>query len=757
MQIGGSFMRFYHILITSILFSLLLLISIPAHVLATDQPDKKAVILVMDYCSAADLEQADTPNLDHLISQSGTALINIRTKSKLPASSYMSLAVGNRVGLIPHCEYSFNNQEYVKELPNIFADENSKLKAGAIYKLFTGQSTSSNEVVNLYSEPLKKYAGKYYPVFEIGQLGKLARESGLSVAVLGNSDTGTFIDRSIVLLAMDENGRVPRGDVSRTLLESDPQSLGGVRSNHQVLLDQISHLLPGTDILVVDLGDTSRVEKSRENCSEPQLLLHRRKAIEQNDRLIGKIMAELDMKKTMLTIITPNPNKDMTLQGNFALTPIILYKPDEGPGLLTSSTTRRSGVVNSSDFLPAVMNYFDTAKFPAGSGINIVKTGRNQLDILSQQATFYLNQRLSRNPVHYLFMLLALLTILASILLYTGKYPKLRNYYYIIVYSTLSVPIVLLFLYYTGYNSLPLTLLITLGAVLLSGSAIHVVCRQPEKALMILCGLTTLLLTVDCFRGAPLMLFSLLGSDTIAGGRFYGLGNDFSGIYLAAALVFICLLLASSRLRPAAKTLLGVIPLLIVSAAIGSPQYGADVGGLITTLVTTGVFVLFYLEKKLHLKQLLLIGGTAVLLVILVAVLDSLFSSNPSHAGKTIILLLNGGFPAFWAILRTKLGIVGSTIIHSAWSIVFLICIMVILYFWFKGRARILRMAEEQPELNKLGTLLLIMIITLFAVNDTGVIAAALATLYLLSSIAILRIPDGQQPIPAPSPTASRV
>ncbi|MEN6325297.1 MAG: hypothetical protein ABFD18_03675 [Syntrophomonas sp.] len=749
-------MRFYHTLLTSLLFSLFLLLSIPNLVLAADQPDKRAVILVMDYCDVADLEQANTPNLDRLISKSGTALINIRTKSKLPSSSYMSLAVGNRVGLIPNCEYSFNSQEYVKELPNMFVDENSKLKAGTIYKLFTGQSPLPNEVINLYSEPLKKYAGKHYPVFEIGQLGKLARESGLNIAVLGNSDTSTFINRNIVLLAMDENGRVPQGNVSRTLLENDPQSLGGVRSNHQVLLGQINRLLPTSNILVVDLGDTSRVEKSRENCSEQQLLLHRRKAIEQNDRLIGKIMAELDMKQTLLFILTPNPNKDMTLQGNFALTPIIMYKPEDGPGLLTSSTTRRSGVVNSSDFLPAVMNYFDTAKFPAGSGISIVKTECNQLEILKQQANFYLNQRLSRNPVHYLFMLLAFLTILASILLYTGKHPKLRNYYYIIIYSTLSVPLVLLFLYYTGYKSLPLTLLITLGAALLSGSIIHTVCRRPDRALMILCGLTTLLLTIDCFRGAPLMLFSLLGSDTIAGGRFYGLGNDFSGVYLAAALVFTGLLLAPSKLRPAAKTLLGIVPLLIVSAAIGSPQYGADVGGLITTLVTTGVFVLFYLEKKLQFKQLLLIGGTAVLLVIVVAIMDSLFSSNPSHAGKTIILLFNGGFAAFWAILRTKLGIVGSTIIHSAWSIVLLICIIVLLYFWFKDRPRILRMAQEQPELNKLGKLLLIMTITLFAVNDTGVIAAALAALYLLSSMGMLRLQEGQ-PIPAPGKTASRI
>lgn len=737
-------MRFYHTFIRLLLFSLFLLLNIPDVVLAADQPDKRAVILVMDYCDVSDLEQANTPNLDRLISKSGTALINIRTKSKLPSSSYMSLAVGNRVGLIPNCEYSFNSQEYVKDLPNIFVDENSKLKAGTIYGLFTGKSTLPNEVINLYSEPLKKYASKYYPVFEIGQLGKLTRESGLNVAVLGNSDTSTFIDRNIVLLAMDENGRVPRGNVSRTILESDPHSLGGVRSNHQVLLEEINHLLPDTDVLVVDMGDTSRVEKSRENCSEQQLLLHRRKAIEQNDRLIGKIMAKLDMKQTLLAILTPNPNKDMTLQGNFALTPIIMYKPEDGPGLLTSSTTRRSGVVNSSDFLPAVMNYFDSTKFPAGSGMSIVKTDHNQLEILKQQANFYLNQRLSRNPVHYLFMLLALLTILASILLYMDKYPKLKNYYYIIIYSTLSVPVVLLFLYYTGYKSLPLTLLITLGAALLTGSLLHAVCRKPDRALMILCGLTTLLLTIDCFRGAPLMLFSLLGSDTIAGGRFYGLGNDFSGVYLAAALVFICLLLALCKMRPAAKTLLGVVPLLVISAAIGSPKYGADVGGLITTLVTTGVFILFYLEKKLRLKQLLLIGGTAVLLVILVAIMDSLFSSNPSHAGKTIILLLNGGFAAFWAILRTKLGIVGSTIIHSSWSIVLLICITVILFFWFKDRPRILRMAAEQPELNKLGKLLLIMIITLFMVNDTGVIAAALATLYLLSSMGMLRIPDRQ-------------
>ncbi|MDD3268194.1 MAG: hypothetical protein PHX14_02640 [Syntrophomonadaceae bacterium] len=736
-------MKCYHTLLKTIFLSLLLLLSMSNITLAAGQLDKKAVILIMDYCDVADLEQANTPNLDRLMTKSGTALINIRTKSRLPGSSYMSLAVGSRVGMISNSEYSFNNSEIVKEIPNVFADEDSKLKAGDLYRLFTGKSAAPGGVINLYSEPLKKYASKHYPVFEIGQLGKLARESNLAIAVLGNSDTSTLIDRNIVLLAMDENGRVPQGNVSQDVLESAPQSLGGVRSNHQALMADMNSLLPSTDILIMDMGDTSRVEKSRENCSEELLLMHRRKAIEQNDRLLGKIMAAIDMHQTLLLLLTPNPNKDMTLQGNFALTPIIMYNPEDGPGLLTSSTTRRTGVVNSSDFLPTVINYFDETIFPAGSGMNIIKTDRNQLNLLEEQATFYLNQRLSRNPVHYLYMLLGLLAILASIMLYTGKYARLKNYYYITIYAALSVPIIFLFLYLGNYNSLPLTLLITLAASLLSGSIIHAVFRQPDNALIFLCGITTILLTIDCFRGSPLMLFSLLGSDTIAGGRFYGLGNDFSGVYLAAALVSTCLLLARSQMRPAAKALAGLIPLSIVSIAIGSPSYGADVGGLVTTLVTTGVFLLFYLEKKLHLKQLLLIGGVAVLLVILVATMDSLFSSNPSHAGKTMILLFNGGFAAFWAIIRTKVGIVGSTIYHSSWSIVLLLCIMVMLFFWFKDQLRILQMAEEQPELNKLAKLLLIMITTLFAVNDTGVIAAALATLYLLSCVGMLRIPVG--------------
>ncbi|MDD3024602.1 MAG: hypothetical protein PHE26_11960 [Syntrophomonadaceae bacterium] len=712
--------------------------------LAADKPDKNALILIMDYCDAADLDRADTPNLDRLIARSGTALINIRSKSRLPGSSYMTLGVGSRVGMFSNSEYSFNSQEVVKELPNVFNDEDSQLKAGSLYKLFTGKSAPANGVVSLYSEPLKKYGSKHYPVFEIGQLGKLARESGINIAVLGNSDTNTFIDRNAVLLAMDENGQVPKGNVSSELLEIDSRSLGGVRSNHKVLLGNIQSLLQSSDILVLDMGDTSRVEKSRENCSEELLLKHRQKAIEQNDLLIGKIIAQTDMKQTMLIILTPNPNKDMLLQGNFALTPVIMYHPEEGQGLLTSPTTRRTGLVNSSDFLPTVINYFDKTKFPAGSGMSIIKTNHNQLELLDQQANLFLNLRKSRNPAHYLFMFLAFLSILCSILLYTGKYNILRNYYYVVIYAALSVPIIFLFLNLTNYNSLFITLLVLLGASLLSGTILHAVFKQPDKALIFLCGLTALLLTIDCFRGSPLMLLSLLGSDAIAGGRFYGLGNDYMGVYLAAALVFICLLLARSSLLPAAKTAAGVVLLLIVSVAIGSPSYGADVGGLITTLVTLGIFVLFNLEKKLHLKQLFFIGAISALMVTLVAFMDSLFSSNPSHAGRSINLLLNGEAAEFLAILRIKIGIVGSTIYNSSWSIILLISIIVILFFWFKDRERILSMAAEQPALNQLSKLLIITVITVFAVNDTGVIAAALAALYLISCIGLLRTAAGQ-------------
>ena len=273
--------------------------------------DKKVVLLVMDYVDTSDLEAAHTPNLDKLIAQSGTGLMNIRAKNRYPSSSYMSIAVGNRVGTINKAELAFNSQEVIKSLPNVFEADEPYWKAHELYSLFTGMKAPEDGIVNLYVESMKKMLPCYNPAFEIGQIGKIAKANNLSITVLGNADTIDTLNRDVVLLGMDENGVVLQGDVSADLLEYDSLVAGGAKTNHEVLLQKFKIIFPPTDLLIVDLGDTTRVELSRFLASDQVVFYQRKMAIERNDEFIGRLLPLLNLKSTMIMIITPNPHKDM--------------------------------------------------------------------------------------------------------------------------------------------------------------------------------------------------------------------------------------------------------------------------------------------------------------------------------------------------------------------------------------------------------------------------------------------------------------
>ena len=170
---------------------------------------------------------------------------------------------------------------------------------------------------------------------------------------------------------MDEKGIVPQGNVSQELLEVDPASPGGLRSSHDQIIDNMQDLLTVSDILIMDLGDTTRVEMNRENTSDYIVAEQRKKAVERNDLLLGRIISSINMEKTMLIMLSPNPNTEMLTAGNFGLTPAIIYSPESKPGVLTSNTTRRPGLVSNVDLKPTIFSYLEH-NYPV-HGINTIK------------------------------------------------------------------------------------------------------------------------------------------------------------------------------------------------------------------------------------------------------------------------------------------------------------------------------------------------------------------------------------------------
>lgn len=691
---------------------------------------KKAVIIVMDFIDVSDLLNANTPNLDRLIEKSATGLMNVRAKNTNPSSPYMSIGSGLKIGTVPNAELSFNSNENIAVLPYVFQNQNATVKAKNLYFTFTGKTPPAEGVVNIYIEMLKNTAFKYKPPYEPGQIGKIARENGLKVAVIGNADTISMLNRNIVLMAMDENGQVPLGNVSQNITRVNPLVLGGLQTDHQAMLSYINKYLPESDILFIDFGDTSRVENDGINAAPDIIEKQRKQALERNDQLLGEILSAIDLNKTMLIIMSPNPSKKMIEENNLGLTPIIVHYPEGKKGLLTSPTTRREGIVVSGDILPSIFSFFDREIVPASQGMQVIDKN-NHLNDLQNKLLFFKNLRTNRLPLNITFMITAIASILLGYAITSRRQNHLYQHMDKVIFTALCMPVVFLFISFTGYQSIFISIILTLLLSLSLALILLKIFADRLKGLFILTSATALLLIIDIFSGSALMLNSPLGSDAIAGGRFYGIGNDYMGILIASAVVATSLGINKFKAQNKFIIILSSLPLLIASLAIGYPELGANVGGFIASLFTWGVFVLVMSQDKLNIRKIIVTGLLSVFIVVAIASLDAFLNPNPSHAGRAIQSLLNGGSQAFLSIIRIKLGILASTVLHSVWTLVLII--EIILLFLCKNKNILSRIKSEYPFINKAITILMAAAAVVFAVNDTGVIAASFILLYLFS------------------------
>lgn len=695
-----------------------------------DKEPKKAVIIVMDFIDIADLMEAYTPHLKRLIENSATGLMNVRAKNLNPSSSYMSIGSGMKIGTIPNAELSFNSNENIAVLPYVFQNQNATVKAKNLYTAFTGKTAPSEGVVNIYIEMLKNTAFKYKPPYEPGQIGKIARENSLRIAVIGNADTISVPNRNIALLAMDENGRVPLGNVSQELTELNPLVLGGMQTDHQALLSYINKYLPASDILFIDFGDTSRIETDSINAAPDIVKKQRQKALERNDQLLGKILSIIDSYNTMLIIMAPNPSKQMIEEGNLGLTPIIVHYPEGKKGLLTSPTTRREGIVVSADILPSLFAYLDNEIIPANQGMQVIKK-ENSLEHLKSRLDFFKNLRANRLPLNISFMVLSLIVVLWGYIIISRSKKNLYSHMEKFIFTALCMPLVFLFISFTGYRSILISLIFSLFLSFLLAMIWLKFFADRLKGLFILTAATALLLIIDIFYGSPLMLNSPLGSDAIAGGRFYGIGNDYMGILIASAVTATALGIESLKTKNRFTIILSSLPLFIASLAIGHPKLGANVGGFIASLFTWGVFILIMSQNKLNIRKIIITGLLSILVVVAIASIDAFFNPNPSHAGKAVQSLFKGGGQAFFSIIRIKLGIVANTILHSVWTLVLITEIIILILC--KNKNILSSIQNEYPFINKGLTVLITAAAVVFAVNDTGVIAASFILLYLFS------------------------
>lgn len=383
-----------------------------------------------------------------------------------------------------------------------------------------------------------------------------------------------------------------------------------------------------------------------------------------------------------------------------------------------------------------------------------------------------------RFPLLYSFavyeMLVLLIGLLTSIRGLQLPRPRVMN---ILLFTLIWAPAVMLWSAAFAQHVVIQTtfiLLVTTGISVISS-------RWPLYHSLFAAGFITAgSIIVDGLTGGVLIQHSVLGYDPMIGARYYGIGNEYMGVLIGAA-VLMCaagMQFVSVRRRGKQGGLQGeagsvYVPELAqpdadpgvqkqVSAEMKAcfyavlilfalltfymihPRLGTNFGGSVTAAAAGGWLALRLYEhifrKRVLMKKLMLYVGSIALFVAAAIVAVHMFQAEgqASHIGKAIRMLADKEYDMLWGIIVRKLQMNWHLVNVSSWSKVFITGLFILSAGLLRPSGMFKTWHMHRPLLSVGFSAIALGAIVAFIFNDSGVVAAATMIIYAVAPMLLL-------------------
>jgi len=709
--------------------------------LAQAKQPRKAMLLLVDGLSLKDLEVAKTPHLDQLLKRGALGLMNVRTARGIDrGSSYLTIGSGAKAKAggstkIEVAGLAFNAQETYGETD-----------ASQAFFRQTGRKASSANVVHLGMADILRVNAELPYNSRPGALGEALKKAGFKVAVLGNADIPQEIHREVVLVGMDGLGRVDQGDVGENLLKRDPESPFGLRTDYGRLLSRARRFLSKNDLLIIELGDTARVNFYTIYSMDRALERQRRLALERADSFLGKLLAGLDLRRTLVIVATPSPSQ-VAYRKRIELVPIIAAGAGFRQGVLSSATTRRHGIVASIDIAPTILKFFgiETPDTMAGRPL-LSQPEKDPFGWLNSVQNRLVAFSLARQPTLTSYVVFTIAFVALSVIaLASPSLAQKRLFFNTLKASllwTLGVPATLLIIALFPPANPTITLLISLLVSLLIAWLFFKAGRHSFKSVAYLCLATSGLILIDLLAGSSLMGASLLGHSAQTGARFYGIGNEYMGVLVGASIIGLTLLKDARLSESKPYRRLSGLVFFVSALAIGLPSLGANFGGAISATIAYGTTWFKFSGRRFSLKEIIIASLSVFLILAGLVSYDLLRGPASSHLGKAFLAAKSAGLEFGLNIIKRKLSMNIRLIQYTIWSKVLIAALAVFAFFSARPAGAWKKVSQRHPGLSAglLGVAAGSIAALLF--NDSGVVAAATAIIFAISTLLYVIIED---------------
>lgn len=618
--------------------------------------------------------------------------------------------------------------------------ESSKDDAQA-YEVATGNkalkinNSGINKIINYNSEK-----GQYGST--LGSLGQSLLDNGLKVSILGNSDTGfdtKDYNRNFALMAMDENGRIPEGNIDNINI-ADSTMPFGLRTDYKKLKEDTLNFYENSDVLFIELGDTHRLDLYKNYLNEDSFV-KMKKAIYKNINDYLAFVFDLSDNKDNVYITSAYPST-IDYKNKRRLTPVIKFTDDK-KGLLTSSTTRRTGIVSNVDIGVDILNNYGIKNTNmVGKSFKYIEESNNINYLNDEYQKIVTISTIRANTVNPFVTIVALSWVTSALLLvFRKRMPEGKKE---IVFKILKELIKLGMIMPLAFLVAPITNAKTpigvttsiICTVIIIDIIGHLIFKKDDmKQMGLYAFLIITIIAVDSIFGTYLMKNNIMSYDALIGARYYGIGNEYEGVTVASA-IFALSVICHYKKPP--KWLMSIF-LIIVLITSAHPSMGANVGGAICETVAYMVFIAILFDIKIDFKKAIFILITVGLVLGGFAVADMIMGTE-SHLSLFIGQILENGPIAIIQTFGRKISMNIKLAKTSIWANLLLAGILIVAGLVFKPGKYFEKMRNEYPMVFKGFSASMVGCIVTLLVNDSGIVSASTASIYILIPLIIILI-----------------
>jgi hypothetical protein len=707
-------------------------------------PQKQALLVLINRLSFDDL--AAMPGLQALSRQGAVALMNINTGGKrTDANAYATMAAGVPARMEESAVLAYNADEHIHDVPVAAGPE------GLYHAL-------DHEVLLLSMPRIQQAEERWKFEASAVALGDALHRQGLRTAVLGSSDRGDMLWRPAVLFTSDAAGRTAYGKIGSGLFKSDPGRPYGVRTDYEKMWDEYLHLRGRASLIVFDLADLYRLGKYRHLLSEERFAQLRAQVLQEMARFLGRLAGETGPNRLLLIASPQVPVQ--AAENREWLSPVIAIGGGvKAETVLTSATTRREGIVSNLDIAPTLLHFLGVPKPRGMIGYPLQDTAALQPhrlgDLKAEAVWTYKHRTVVLSTVGALIGFGLLFAVLR--LVFRVRTIVTPSEIRALLWTALAMPLCLYLLPVLRPQGL-WEVACGLWALYLLTTAIPFqilpFCQKLTGRLVWLSAWTIAVVVFDTWQGGTLAKHGLLSYDPIVGARYYGVGNEYMGVVVGAAVLLYAALLHTKRVQSSWLGAFAVLGGLFLTAFFASPALGTNTGGALTMAGTTGLC--FAMQKRYRLLPSLGVLLASLLCACGLLLLLNQPSAPPSHIGAAADQVLSGGLEELLHIFTRKSDMFVRLLFSSIWPAVLMLLFAVFAYALFVTPPKETGVWQARYPYYKtvVGGMLSGGVVGLFT-NDSGIVVLGMVFLFALFPTLLIWLETETPPGRAPKRSLS--